>query len=318
MINIPLSLRAQGRFKLIKHSGHKFDENGKVLEWGKVLDETPFSDNVFTNAGRTAYLSAGGVPLTAILSTSSIPPTVSTISIPATRSSSTLIDVFVTRQNVPDDAGLIHWRITYRFTFPSVALGAGVRFRQAAITSGAFGTVSASLLKDQVGNPSSVFVDQSEEAVDLVWEFNEYIPHETSGTIEARYVKGGSVINTSTHAWVLRPANFTNVSDIYKGWGEILTNQLPHITLDTDYVLAGNGEFGFAETEPTFVESFEAESVNVVTARWGFDATPIYGVSIVQFFLGHMEWQISFDPPLPKATRHTLDVTLNIAITNRG
>lgn len=318
-MNVNLSIAAHGRFKLIKHTGHKFDDSGKVIEYGQVLHETPFTDNVFTNVGCAAYLSAGGVPLTAVLSTSSTPPTIGGVSAAATRISTTLVDVATTRQNVPDEDGLLHWRITYRFTFPATGgAPSTISIKQLAISSPSFGYLSASLVKDQDGNPSGVVLDQDEEYIDLVWEFNEYIPAEQSGTVVAGYVSGGSVYSTVSHNWVMKPANFTNVADDDKGWAPIETNQLPHITLDADLIWAGSGIIGYPETAPIFDESFNPSSIGLIYAQWGFESVAAEGFNVAQFMLGHTEWQISFDPPIEKTSNQFLRIDLSINVTSRG
>lgn len=317
MINVNLQLAAQGRFKLIKHTGHVFNEAGELVQLGRVLEETPFSDNVFTNAGRSAYLSGANVPLTARIGTSSTPPTTGGASLGDVRSTTTLVSVATTRRNVVDENGQIYWRTTYRFAFPISGSGT-VTYRQAAIWSPAFGYLSASLLKDQDGTPTKVVLDQAEEAIDLVWEFNEYIPAEQRGSVAATYTKGGATIDTTTHNWVLRPANFTNVADNTQGWMAIGSAVLPSSPVNPARIQAGSGTIGFLETEPTFVEAFNPEAVGAFYGMWGFEAVPAAGFSAAQFMLGHMEWQVSFDPPIAKTLRHNLKIALNVTITNRG
>lgn len=317
MINLNLHVAASGRFKLIKHTGHVFNAAGELVQLGQVLEETPFSDNVFTNAGRSAYFSGGAVPLTARIGTSSVPPTVSSVSMFGFKSTTTMVSVATTRRNVIDEDGLIHWRTTYRFSFPISGSGT-VAYRQAAIWSPAFGYLSASLMKDQDGTPTKVVLDQAEETVDLVWEFNEYIPAEQRGVVVAQYTKGGAVIDTVSHNWVLKPANFTNVSETDQGWAAILTAVLPSSPVNAARIKAGSGTIGLLETEPTFDESFNPESVGSFYGMWGFEAVPVDGFSVAQFMLGHSEWQVSFDPPIAKALRHNLKIALNLTITNRG
>lgn len=317
MINVNLQIAAQGRFKIIKHTGHTFDANGAVVQFGRVLHETPFSDNVFTNVGRAAYLSGGEVPLTARLGTSSVAPTASSVSMGGVRSTATLVSVATTRRNVVDENGQIHWRTTYRFAFPISGSGT-VSYKQAAIWSPAFGYISASLLKDQDGSPTLIVLDQAEEGVDLVWEFNEYVPAEQHGSVVAQYTKGGSVIATTTHNWILRPANFTNVSDPDQGWKAIETAVLPSSPVNAARILAGFGILGFLETQPTFDESFNPDTVGPFYGVWGFEDTPADGFNIAQFMLGHSEWQMSFDPAIAKTSRHDMKIALAITITNRG
>ena len=317
MINIHLQIAAQGRFKIIKHTGHTFDADGAVVQFGQVLHETPFSDNVFTNVGRAAYLGAADVPLTARLGTSSIAPSTSSVAMGGIRSTGTLVSVVTTRRNAVDENGQIHWRTTYRFTFPVSGSGT-VSYKQAAIWSPAFGYLSASLLKDQDGNPTRVVLDEAEEGVDLVWEFNEHISAEQRGSIVAKYTKGGSVIASTTHNWILLPANFTNVSNTDQGWKAIESAVLPTSPILVSSIRAGSGTLGFLETEPTFDEFFNPETAGAFYGMWGFEAVTADGFNIAQFMLGHTEWQVSFDPPIAKTIRHNLEIALNITITNRG
>lgn len=317
MINLSVELAAFGRFKLIKHTGHKFNEAGEIVQHGRILHETPFSDNVFTNAGRAAYLSGSNVPLTARIGTSSTPPNTGGVSPGSIRSTTTLVSVATSRRNVVDVNGQIYWRTTYQFTFPIGGAGI-IAYKQAAIWSPAFGYLSGSLLKDQKGIPTQVSVNHADETLDLVWEFNEYIPAEQRGSIIAQYTKGGGVIATTAHNWILRPANFTNVDDTDKGWRAIETAVLPNSPIDVDFIKAGSGTLGFLETQPTFDEAFNPETAGSFYGVWGFEAVAVDGFNIAQFMFGHSEWQISFDPPIAKTLRHDLKITLNLNITNRG
>jgi len=317
MITIPAQLSACGRFKLIRHTGHVRNAAGEITQLGEVLEETPLTDNVFTNAGRAAMLGGSAVPLVAKIGTSGAAPTATDVNLGAERSTADLVSVATTRTNAVDGSGLIHWRTTYRFAFPIAGTGT-VSYKQAAVWSAAFGYISASLIKTADGSPTAVTLDQDTEAVDLVWEFNEYIPAEKSGTVVVPAVKGGSVVSTTMHHWILRPANFTNVADTAKGWAAIDTAILPSSPVATGKLTAGSGTIGYLETAPTFTESFHPDTAGSFYGQWGFESTPAAGVSAAQFMLGHTEWQVSFDPPLPKTAKQLLKIALALTVTNRG
>ena len=345
-MNIQLPIVAHGRFKLIKHTGHKFDDAGNVIELGRVLEETPFCDNVFTHYGSAFMVGDGTNTLSLSVSNSAAPPTLDgygpTPSGAVTRTSTTLVSSSTNRRADPDENGRVWWRSTYRFAFPIVPGGGIVEFRQAAavVNSSASintpsgpvssGPVSIAPLIGPNGEESSVRVNTELEAFDLVWEFTEYVPNEVTGTVVGRTVDGMDVVLASeTYTWKVKPANFDNSSDPNQGWLPISGRDFPRTTTATNRVKVGVGEIGFADTQPTFTEFFNPDSVVKgipvlqvppvgISVTLGFDSTTTTEtIDCAQFMLGHTEWQVSFDPPIQKQARHRLNLVLSLSVVDR-
>lgn len=336
-MNINLPIGTKGRFKLIKHTGHRLNELGEVVEWGQVLDETPFFDNVFTYFGSAVLLGPGTNTVSIQLSSSSAPPTldgygpevVGTIK----RISTTLVSSATDRRTDPDENGMLWWRTTYRFSFPLVEDGAVMEFRQAAAvvdTSSAVngvsqGPVSIAMLQGPDGSDASLRLDTAQEAVDVVWEFTEYVPAESTGDLVVNIVDGMNAnLGSSTHGWLIRPANFDNASVSEMGWLPTSGRSFPRTTVGS--VKVGVGTIGFADTQPTFDESFGPTITNLrlgmtsrhISATLSFDDTTSEEViDCAQFTLNHTEWQLAFDPPIPKLNRHQMKITLALTTGDR-
>lgn len=311
--------RCVGRYKIVTPRG-----------------ETPWSDNVFTLYGIAFFLHAGANALSAAVSTSSAPATEAG-ELATYRASSTLVSSSVTRSISPDANGNLFWRARYRFTFPAngsygkVTLKKGVMI----VSSGVpifngilFGNASESALIGADGGEGSVEVDMATEDIDLIWEFTEYVPAESSGTVRGWKAKADGVpFDVVDYAYTIRPANFSNTADSSKGWAAISGNAFPSMAA-SPVLKCGLGTLGGADQAPTFTESFTADSAsqgvamfgakqNTITAQWGFDkTTSTKQVNLLSAFLGHMEWQVSFDPPIPKKAIHLLDLSLTVGVSN--
>lgn len=351
-MKIDLPIRAQGRFKLIKHTGHKFDDQGNVIEYGRVLEETGFSDNVFTYYGSAFILNDGVHELSAYVTTDATPPTIEgSSSVPPgtfSWSTSTVISSSTTRRTDPDENGFIWWRASYRFSFAPVgSSGAPSRvFRAAGVSLNSTtpvmvpiggganpvtsGRISQSLLEDQNGSPTTVTVDLVNEPMDLVWEFTEYVRIESKGVVRS-HVQGdysGEDLEMD-HTWTLRPANFGNTSDASKGWMPISGRLFPRFQIAAGQLKMGRGSIGPVSGEIDFDPLYTADSFvynhptvgnpsNTVSGKFGFTSTPSGGVNAAQFMLGHTEWQITFDPPIPKQARHMFVLAITVSVVNRG
>lgn len=337
-MNINLPIGAKGRFKLIKHTGHKFNELGEVVEWGRVLEESPFIDNVFTHFGSAALLNSGDNELSIEVSTSATLPTLDGYGpMPpgtVTRKSTQLVSSSNDRRVDPDENGMVWWRATYRFTFPQLLDHQIVEFRQVAALIKTLQPIngvteapgSIAMLQGPDGADSSLRLDMGQEAFDVVWEFTEYVPAESHGAITVRYLDAnGTALDQSTHTWVVKPANFDNTSNAGMGWLPIVGKMFPNTSLGA--ISIGTGTIGFVDTQPSFNESFSPDSTSRarlgmttlnVSATLGFDKTAADEViDCAQFMLGHSEWQIAFDPPIRKQDRHLFNMVLTVTVVDR-
>lgn len=334
-MHIQLPFRSQGRFAVIKHTGHKFNEAGELVELGRELESTPLADNMFTAIGAAFWASVGPNNVSMNISDSGSPPSVSGPG-RILRTSSALVSSSTTRSLVPNDDGDVWWQKTYRFSFPSSSGLGTVTIRQAiaSVTGGPLtggvtnGIVSAALLEAPGGGFTEVTVDMATEDLDVVWEYTEYFKPEFAGEFTVRTVDGfGSTISTSTHTYVIRPANLNNTADASKGWGALAARLFPALVFAEANVQLGIGTIGFAGSEITFSESLHPSSVTLPTVSVGAseyvskahlsfdDTTSTDEINCAQFMLGHTEWQVAFDPPVIKQSRYL--ATFSIGLLTR-
>lgn len=327
-----LPMQSQGRFQLVKHSGHTFDAAGVVVSLGVSVEETALANNYFTIEGAAFCASLGPNQVSMRVSTSGIPPSAGRIGAPI-RTSTTLVSAATSRSLVPDDDGRVWWRKTYRFTFPATPGLPTVVIRQAsaAVTGGPLaggvttGAVSAALLNGPGGDTTSVVVDMATESFDVVWEYTEYFYPEVTGSFTTRTIDGlGSVLASTIHTYLIRPANLNNTADADKGWGSLALRLFPYLSASPATIKLGLGTLGFAGSEPTFSEEISPSSVTLpdpapgagqylVQANLSFDDTTTTElINCAQFVLGHTEWQVSFDPPVAKQARHLASFSFGI------
>lgn len=245
-----------------------------------------------------------------------------------TRTSTTLVSSFTNRRNDPDENGNVWWRSTYRFSFPAVPGDVLATFRQASATVGG-NPISIAMLQGPSGAEAAIQVDLSEESFDVVWEFTEYVAAEMTGVVAANVRDGSDILLDSTeHYWTLRPANFDNSDNNAMGWMPVSGRDLPGMSIATNRVKVGVGTIGFVDTEPSFAEYFQPESLSgtavpigitsrSVSATLGFDSTTTDEViDCAQFMLGHTEWQVVFDPPIVKKSRHRFNLTITVSVND--
>ena len=329
-MDINLQITARGRFKLIKHTGHKFDEDGNIVELGRVLEETPFQDNTFTDYGSAFMLDRGTHQIAAGLAGGVSFSTTSSISTSTTRSTT------------PDGDGMMWWRTTYRFTF---AADAGLSAKPVRLTRAYVSLMSSTYVWVPLGSSaipvyggtismcdleSPVELNRSNENIDVVWEFTEYVPAQVSGVTKGFTFNGSYAASDFVdYTWTLRPANFGNSSDNTRGWLPMTGRDFPGLRATS--LRVGVGSIGQRTAEPVFSQVFNAADAGVATATvttysnhasatFGFADTPTGGVGIdcLHFVLGHFEWQISISPPIQKKNWHKLNISVATSVVNRG
>lgn len=297
--------------------------------------ESPWSDNVFTLYGIAFFLHNGANSLAAGLSASSAQASEAG-DLATYRTSSTLVSSSVTRRIDPDENGDLWWRARYRFHFPAdnnlgvatISKGVMIVSSGTPIFNGILsGNASESALVGADGGDGSVTVDMATEDIDLIWEFTEYVPAESTGVVRGWTTKStGSPFDVVGYSYTIRPANFGNVNDGEKGWAAISGNAFP--CMNSPVLKCGLGTLGGVDQAPSFSESFIADSAtlgpaiygvkqNTVSARWGFDkTTSTEQINLLSAFLGHMEWQVSFDPPIPKKAKHVMQLSFVVGVSN--
>lgn len=343
-MNIRLPVGAKGRFKVIRHTGHVFDEHGRVVELGRMIEETPFSDNLFTYYGSAFFLNNGTHTVSVSVSSSQVPPSLfgfgTNPNSVVIRSSSTLVSSITDRSGLPDESGNLYWRTTYRFTFPAIVGGGVATFHQAAALINSTQPIYVPLGSSGIpvfSGPASISmldapftVDMANEAFDLVWEVTETLGIELRGSVNVPVVDAfGATKSVSSHEYTLRPANFFNIDNDHAGWSEVVGSDFPSTKLLPWSFQCGVGVIGDYASQPVFSETINVESAGfsapwlggvsgVASLVYGFtDTTPSKTINCVRVLLGHTDWQIAFDPPLVKQTRHRFLFNLNLSITDR-
>lgn len=311
-MKIPIAVGVSGRFQIIPHGDRA----------------SPAYDNTFTLSGSAFYASRG--PNFVSVGVSELGGMFAT--------SSNLVEAVVSRRTLGDESGNGWWRKTYRFAFPIDPLGGLRRIRSvsAMLTGGPIdgtvfsGIASVAPLRNLGGEPTEVVIDTSVEGFDLVWQFTEYVKLHAEGSVTINVQDGlGNLVSSSTHSYVLRPANFSNTSDTHKGWASSENASFPSFGSSSAFKI-GTGTIGYETSEPTFEESYNAPIVEVgsafsatgrgyVEAMFGFDESgESETFNCAQMFLGHSEWQMQFDPPIRKSKRHRMNMRFVIAANNGG
>lgn len=326
-MNIPTSIIAGGRFSLIKHTGHKFDAGGRLVELGQPLSETPLAPNTFFPIGGSFAVSEG--------------PNVVTLGVGGAGSavplieSSSLVSAAVSRSTVAGADGRAWWRKTYRFSFPAVPGGGAVTLFKgfARVTGGPLqGGVTTGIVSvaDLVPGVSGVVVDRATESFDLVWQYTEYFRLTEEGSLTVRTFDGlGRLLEETAHSYELRPANIDNVDTAGDGWfasDDASFCRMP--TASTSFV-CGLGTIGSELEEPVFSESLPATDVSPVVpsaagggssvvATFGFDSTTTEEVNCARIFLGHTDWQVQFTPPIQKKSSHQMKLSFDLRLADRA
>lgn len=304
-------MKARGRCCVVWHTGHQVDAHGNIVKLGRELRRTPLCDNTFTDIGKAMLLDDGTHPLSLGIAAD--------VGSPPIRYSDTLVSVATTRSGTPDADGWLWWRTTYRVSFPAnvslgvVTVGAGVA--KVASSTGLTGSVSVAPLFNAGGSFGRAIINMAVEHFDLVWEYTEYVKASDTYTLTVDKVAGGAV-TTTEHTVTFRPCNFTNVSDGGKGWKALSTMVFPEMSRAVGSYVAGSGTLGDYGSAPTFGSSYVALSVAApLKVQFGFDAV---SVDCAHLLLGHSEWQLSFDPPLPKTGDDILELDFGFLVADRG
>lgn len=284
-------MRTSGRFHLIKPDGERLS-----------------AGNSLTAVGRSLFSLAG--PFNIGLGVLS--PQIED-HLPCTFDSAT-----TTRLGVPDDDAVLWWQVRYKAAYVPVAGRpvATLTHGAAYVSGGVYiaAMMAQSQLLGAAGTAGSPVVDTAVEPFDLVWEFTEYVPAERRSTVTlTRSVSG--VVTTSVHEVIVRPANFLNVTDSDKGWKAIESAVFVNAVFDLAKIRIGIGTISIYSGAPTFDESWAAEEFvsSTMLATWGFDAVGDFDCAHV--FLGHTEWQLSFDPPIHKTADDRLRIDFSLLIS---
>lgn len=340
------TVELQGRYKAIKHKGHKYDADGNFVEFGEVIEETAWGKNIITLVGINALLGSGGISSWTVAGTSNATPSEANTVLGAYAGKQTTrpIALVTTRQTNP--ASELYIRFVERTTFNPGAFGAssvniaevGKTFGQPTLASvnAATQVFSRGLLVDSGGSPTTISV-APDEYLDIVWEFTIYVPYDTTGTVSLTI--DGVPTN---HTYFVRPVRLDGIgaSDGYS-WSIPLTgavgvtplNIMPIMTTEPELYAKGFALSNTALTTPaatptgTFLEATSHSSSAYVAnskqrqynAVWSLAAgnTPAPGVTIVTCILNWPGFQVSYSPAIAKTASKQLNLSFMLSFANR-
>lgn len=347
-IEIPVAIRAQGRFRAVVHTGHEYDEFGNIVKFGEVLRETPFNNNKITLTGFDKIFLNQTSNMVMVAGSGNTAPTESDTTLASyLGKTQTVASATCTRNVTPDVNGEVWWRVTKRFTFGPGSLGnVAVNVAEAGITTnlGLGSTTSSTpvsargLLVDGSGNPTTVSVNNAVEYLDIIWEYTEYVKASVTGNVTLT-IDGSAVV----HAYEVRPYWFDNVGGSYNygGWRDVGGTDW-----GTRVSLVGNGTY----TWPYAANCFEGTLVpisgssddrgglgNGVQADIPIQALDPYtngskqrtqtmtwlpvnankNITIIRANLGHTAWQVSYSPAIAKVSTKQLDLSFTLSYANK-
>lgn len=350
-INIGTVL-CRGRYKAIVHSGHEYDEAGKIIRFGEVKQETPFGRNLITKLGFDYRLGRTGLGSNTLM-------VCGPSSTPVTEDDLVMGDSFgyasqfasstFTDSNANPANGPLFRKCEHRRTFPPGALGAApVVVSKAGLVLASSTTpslanlrtaplLSGGLLIDHLGNPTGVSVLPT-DYLDIIWQYTEFLTAEVTG--EMPFTIDG----------VSEPRNYTArplalwLSSGTRNWAPISSSQyfnfnpsfmvMNQLTMSSNgsTLLSGAGLEAITAVGETATTNFMPSAVTFeplvngskklrLTVSWAptrGNVTPNVRRAIVSFGssanLGH--FQVLYDPPIPKNSERQIELTFELSMAN--
>lgn len=205
-----IKVKHRGRYKAIIHRGD-----------GVPVRESAWSKNLILNGGFNAMLvnNTVSVWMVAGAGSTSVLPTDGLLASYLGKANTNVSQVTVLN-STPDGEGYVTMQTTYRYQFAPGSLGGGnvnvseagmaMSSNQSAVNSST-ALLSRGLLVDDMGDPTTVSVNNDEEYLEILWEHTAYFEAETTGIVNLT-IDGVPTDHTVT----VRPANFVRPQNI--GW----------------------------------------------------------------------------------------------------
>lgn len=286
-------------------------------ETGEVREETPWFDNLITDAG-LERIGDNGVGTYCMVGSGSAGPAVTDTTlatwVAATSTVQTASDVVAT---------VAPWYVAYRKVYRfAVGVAAG-NLTEVGIGWTTTAVFSRTLIKDGGGNPTSLTVLPS-EFLDVTYEFRLYCP-------EADIPLSVSLAGT-THTGFIRAGYATNSSD----WGAsyILNNGMGSITNDSVFKGYSGATLGAQTAAPTGAQSSSntgtgnftlaayvpGSKKRTITCTVGLTELNLAGgINALMFRpLRAGTFQMSFSPPIPKTASQALSLTFELSWDRRS
>lgn len=342
-----------GRFRAVVHTGHTFDDEGRIIKRGEVLRETPFGRNTITLTGFNNLLSRTGTTRLAIVAGSgNATPTESDLILTAYLGKMSTRTSVTTSINNDIGSGPLFYRLTYTATFNPGAFGvSSVNVAEAGVTftEPTLGNINSTtligahgLLVDGGGSPTTVAV-APDEYLDIVWEYTEWLPHDATGTVsididgvptDHTYYVRPAYLGSWLSGGGWKPTTYGAASDTAQFPDPANEQWMNAIAGGVNYQrgsAVAAGPLGVASEGPSgaFDSSLVASSMGLatyatdskqrgITMAWAPTRGNVGGAGIgaVTLILGHTQWQVSYDPPIEKVASKQLSLTFNLALAN--
>lgn len=286
-------------------------------ETGEVREETPWFDNLITDAG-LERIGTNGVGTYCMVGSGSTAPAVSDTALASWVAATTTV------QNATNlQASSAPWytaqRKVYRF---AVGVAAG-NLTEVGIGWTTTEVFSRTLIKDGSGNPTTLTVLPS-EFLDVTYEFRLYCP---AADIPFSVVLGGT-----SYSGVIRAASATNVN-AWAPWS-ILVNGMGAPTYDSVLIAYSGATLGAQTSAPTGASGSSSTGTSnftlaayvpgskkrTITCTAGLNELNLAGgINTLMFQpLRAGTFQMSFSPAIPKTASNTLSLTFALTWDRRS
>lgn len=285
---IGMIIRPQGYFTI------STDKRGKLAEF----------PNLITNSGLDLLVVTGFMSK-CFVGTGNVAPTVNDTQMGVFKAESS--EIFSSVYNCATSAPYYAFlRNTYRFS----AGTASGNLSEVGIGKSASGTrtlFSRELIKDSFGNPTTITL-LSDEVLEVVYELRHYIPDtDVTGSITFTGNLAG------TYAYTIRPMAVTNSSiwnagnRNYSTGGFATASAYASSIVSITSVLTGTSFPSDGIVIPVYVSgTYSAQ----FTYKWSLNMGNVPGgIRSVSFAMGIGDYQIEFNPPIPKTNTDTLQLT---------
>lgn len=284
-------------------------------ETGEVREETPWFDNLITDAGLDRIAKGGFMDVCMVGTGSATPTTADTVLGNQRASTTTELD------RVSTSAAAAPWYVGHRRTYRFPVGAAAGNLTEVGVGWHSTLVFSRTLIKDGGGNPTSLTVLPS-EYLDVTYEFRVYSAG--ADTPIAVSIAGAAYTGTIRSAYAASPSSYDIRQIVSGGVGSPTgrsstigtTGTLGPVTgglsVDTGYVLISPSCF----TSATYVPGSKKV---VVTLTLGLnDANLAGGIGLLQTGSIPTAFQMSFSPPIPKTSAQTLSLKFELSWDRRS
>lgn len=210
------AILVSGEYQAKACIGHKFNDEGKLVEEGQVLRESGKGKNLILNSGFDFMGKNSSLNITAVAGTGNTPVLPTNTTLDSFKGyTNTVVSLTKTPNSTPNVDGYVTWTLVYRFTFPPGSLGStSINIAEAGMATvgnpiSSTQLLSRGLLVDGSGNPTTVALNAATEYLDLYWTVIFYIKAETTNTTSI-------LVDTvpTSFTTTVRPVDFLNTAAV--------------------------------------------------------------------------------------------------------